>query len=130
MGRGAYHAAGTPGPHAMWVVSPSAPSDAVYGLGMITQTAHYHVDLEWTLVVQEAEVAETPATPTPGETPVTIPTAITPVRWHAEQAVREIEGALIVVDDARARLQAARVRLIEQVIAPAYALEGRMPAME
>jgi len=52
MGMGAYHAAGKPGPHAMWVADPSAPSDIVGGLGMLTQTNHYHVNLEWTLVTQ------------------------------------------------------------------------------
>lgn len=52
MGMGAYHPVGVPGPHAMWVLSPSTPSDAVFGLGMITQTDHDHVDLEFTLVVQ------------------------------------------------------------------------------
>jgi hypothetical protein len=49
---------------------------------------------------------------------------ITAIRWHAEEAVRELEAALIVVVDAKGRLEAARGRLLEQVVAPAYELEG------
>ena len=37
--------------------------------------------------------------------------------------MREIEAALIVVDDAKARLQRARERLLAEVVAPAYELE-------
>jgi hypothetical protein len=120
MGRGAYHAVGTPGPHAMWVVSPSTKSDAVFGLGMITLTDHHHVDLVFNITVQEAEVAETPTTPTPGTTPGTEPATITAIRWHSEQAVRDIEAMQIVLSD-------IRKRLVEQVIGPAYALEGVTP---
>ncbi|RLG78445.1 MAG: hypothetical protein DRO14_00480 [Thermoprotei archaeon] len=52
MGTGAYHDPGEPGPHATWVISPSTPSDAVYGLGMLVGTDHYHVDVEFALVVE------------------------------------------------------------------------------
>lgn len=63
MGMGAYHAVGSPGPHAMWVVSQSTKSDAVFGLGMITMTDHHHVDLAFDITVQEAELVPTPTAP-------------------------------------------------------------------
>jgi len=54
MGMGAYHAVGQPGPHGMWVVSQSTKSDAVFGLGMITQTNHNHCNLEFNITVEPA----------------------------------------------------------------------------
>jgi len=119
MGTGAYHDAGTPGPHAMWVVSPSAPSDAVYGLGMIVGTDHHHVDLEWTLVREP----ETPEEPPADETPQPEPATVTAIRWNAEEAVRHIEAMQDALQVVANDLQGTRKRLLEEVIAPAYELE-------
>jgi hypothetical protein len=109
MGMGSYHPEGQPGPHAMWVISPSTKSDAVYGLGMITQTDHHHVDLVFALVVQAAvPVADPPAA---GDA------NLTTIRWHAEQAVRDVEAM-------QAQLESTRQRLLLFVVEPAKQLGG------
>ncbi|MHB0874577.1 MAG: SpoIID/LytB domain-containing protein [Anaerolineae bacterium] len=106
------------GPHAAWPLSQSVPADCLDRIGWDGATDHRHVDGEWTLVVQEATV-ETPSTPeTPAtETPEPDAAAIGDLRWQAEEAVRGIEAA-------QAALAQARERLLREVIAPAYALEG------
>jgi hypothetical protein len=59
-------------------------------------------------------------TPTPSPSPGTEPATITAIRWHSEQAVRDIEAMQIMLGD-------VRTRLLRDVIAPAYALEGVTP---
>ena len=118
---GVIHEAG--GPHAVWAIANSALSDCVDRLGWDGSTDHWHVDVELSLVRQEAVADETPSQPeTPTATPVQPGTpAVKDLRWQAEEAVRQIEAA-------QAQLEAARQRLLTSVIAPAYALEGTRPA--
>lgn len=66
MGMGAYYQpwAGQVGPHAVWIYGRgiNVRCDLIGGLGMLWATNHYHFDVEYTLVIEEA-----PPPPAPDE---------------------------------------------------------------
>jgi hypothetical protein len=90
------------GPHAVWVVSPSTPSDCLDRIGWLGGTDHLHVNPEFTLV---REPAPTPQ-PTPDPTPK--PSAIT-----AEDMQRAREGLGIVPATIKAAVERGYVWLKE-----------------
>lgn len=94
LGTGAYiRDVAVGGPHSVWVWSPSASSDAVFGLGMLGGTNHDHVDVEFALVQEAAVGIPSPVPPTvpPPSEPVPPTTLVERIRNRVWNAVGQDE---------------------------------------